>query len=380
MAELLGEALRERELLLIPDNLEQVIDAAEDVAELLKACPHLTILATSREPLRVRAERVLTIPPLAVPPLRPRGSLGPLRASSVSRYEAVALCAECSRAARPDFTLTDTNAPAVAGLCARLDGIPLAIELAAARSRHLAPEDLLARLAQRLPLLRSGPRDLPERQRTMRDTIAWSHDLLEPGEQVLFRRLAVFVGGFSLEASETVCLPSGDVVPNIASIVWALADKNLLQLEEEADGGSRRYRMLETIREFTVEQLAASGEEEVIQRRHAAFFQTLAQNAEPHLHEMNRISWHDRLKVEHDNLRAALGWACERREPETALGISGALAEFWRMGGHLSEGGVWLGRALALTANEPSTGRALCLRGPAFGLRPRATMTRQSPN
>ncbi|HEV2072934.1 MAG TPA: tetratricopeptide repeat protein [Thermomicrobiales bacterium] len=363
VAQLLGKALRERELLLILDNLEQVIDVAEAIARLLEGCPHLTILATSREPLRVRAEHVVTIPPLAVPPLRLRTFPAPLLASSVSRYEAVALFAERSRAARSDFAVTDANALAVAALCTRLDGMPLAIELAAALSSHLAPDDLLARLARRLPLLTGGARDLPERQRTLRDAIAWSHDLLEPAEQTLFPRLAVFVGGFNLDAAEAVCHALGDVIPEVASNVWALADKSLLQREEGTEGGSPRYRMLETIREFGLEKLKASGEEETIRRRHAAFFLATAENAEPLLHEMHQISWRDQLEVEHDNLRAALDWACEQQEAETALGISGALAEFWRMGGHHTEGRMWLARALALTDSQPSAGRALCLRG-----------------
>ncbi|MDQ3779911.1 MAG: tetratricopeptide repeat protein, partial [Chloroflexota bacterium] len=294
---------------------------------------------------------------------RLRGSSDHLRASFVGRYEAVALFAARARATRPDFSVTEANAPAVAALCTRLDGLPLAIELAAARSRYLAPEDLLARLAQRLPLLTGGARDLPERQRTLRDAIAWSHDLLESEEQVLFRRLAVFAGGFSLEAAEAVCLALSDLVDDIALRVWTLADKNLLQREEGPDGGSPRFRMLETIREFGLTQLAASGEEDIVRRQHAAFFLDLAEHAAPHLHEVDQIPWLDRLEVEHDNLRAALEWACERREMETALGISGALAEFWRMGGHLGEGRLWLDRALTLGDYVPSAARASCLRG-----------------
>ncbi len=363
MLERLAEALRERELLLVLDNLEQILDAAGDVGDLLAACPCLRILATSREPLRLRAEHLFATPSLTVPPLGRRGSVDHLEAGSVGRYEAVALFAARARAARPGFAVTDANAPAVAALCARLDGLPLAIELAAARSRHLVPEDLLARLAPCLPLLTGGARDLPERQRTLRDAIAWSHDLLESAEQVLFRRLAVFVGGFSLEAAEAVSLVSGDVVSDVAQVVWALADKSLLLREHGADGGSPRYRMLETIREFGLEQLAASGEEEVVRRQHAAFFLILVENAEPHLHEVDQILWLDRLEAEHDNVRAALGWACERRDVETALGISGALAEFWRMRGHLGEGRVWLERTLALGSPAPSAARALCLRG-----------------
>ncbi|MDP9355998.1 MAG: tetratricopeptide repeat protein [Chloroflexota bacterium] len=362
MIEVLGHTLREWELLLVLDNLEQVIEAAGDLGSLLAACPRLTILATSREPLRLRAEHVVATPPLAVPPFGLRGALGPGGARSVERYEAVTLFAERARAARPDFVLTDANASPVAALCARLDGLPLAIELAAARTRHLAPAELLARLERRLPLLTRGPRDLPQRQRTLRDVIAWSHDLLSSTERPLFRRLAVFASGFTLEVAESVCVPLDDDRTVIAEGVWALVDKSLLQREEGTDGETR-FGMLETIREYGLEQLAASREEVAVREAHAAFFLTLAEEAEPRLHGGDQIPWLERLEVEHDNLRAALGWAGERRDVETVLRLSGSLAEFWRMRGHLAEGRDWLERALALGGDAPSAARALCLRG-----------------
>ena len=363
VVEVLGQALRAADLLLILDNLEQVIDVAEEIGILLAACPRLTILATSREPLHVRAEHVVMTPPLATPPWGLRGSPAGPGVRSVERYEAVTLFAERARAARPDFAITDANAPAVAALCARLDGLPLAIELAAARSRDLSPAELLGLLERRLPLLTSGARDLPERQRTLWDAIAWSNDLLEPADQMRFQRLAVFVGGFSLEAAEVVCRARGDVGAMVAPGVWTLADKSLLQREDVADGGPLRYRMLETIREFGVAKLAASGEEGLIRRQHAAFFLTLAETAAPRLHEVDQTPWLDRLETEHDNLRAALGWACERQEADIALRTSGALSEFWRMRGHLDEGRMWLERVLALAGEARSAGRALCLGG-----------------
>ncbi len=307
MVDVLGQALREAEIVLILDNLEQVIDAANEVGTLLAACPGLTILATSREPLHVRAEHVVTTPPLAAPPRGLRWSSDESGVRSVERYEAVTLFTDRARAARPDFVITEANASAVAALCARLDGLPLAIELAAARSRDLSPVELLALLERRLQLLTGGARDLPERQRTLWDAIAWSHDLLEPAEQIRFRRLAVFVGGFSLEAAQAVCRACGDVEFRVTPGVWTLADKSLLQREGVADGGSPRYRMLETIREFGLAQLAASEEEDDVQERHAAFFLTLAETAAPHLHEVDQVRWRDQLETEHDNLRAALG-------------------------------------------------------------------------
>lgn len=357
--EILSQALRGREVLLVLDNFEQVIGAATDVGALLASCSKLTVLATSRQPLGLRGEHVVAAPPLAVPRMGARASRNRLRASSVTRYAAVALFAERARAVQPGFVLTDADAAVVISLCARLDGLPLAIELAAARCRHLAPAELLSLLERRLPLLTDGARDLPERQRTLWDAVAWSHDLLGSEEQVLFRRLSVFVGGFSLEAASSVCTASGDV----ASGVWALADKSMLQREDGLDSGSSRFRMLETIREFAMMKLDASGEEDTIRGRHADYFLKVVEKAEPHLHQKDQISWLDRLEAEHDNMRAALGWTCERRDADTALGISGALSEFWRMGGYLEEGKAWLERALTLAADTPSVRRALCQRG-----------------
>ncbi len=359
--ETLGEALHDRDLLLVLDNLEQVVDVADEIATLLAGCRRLKVLATSREPLHLRAEHVWSTPPLAVPPAGPSGSVGRLGAETVGRYAAAALFVERARAARPDFVLTDANAAAVGALCARLDGLPLAIELAAARSRHLTPTDLLPRLERRLPLLTGGPRDLPERQRTLRDAIAWSHDLLGAAEQVLYRRLAVFAGGFTLEAAEAVCPAAGHLGVAIADAVWALTDKSLLR-SEEGDGGPR-YGMLETVLEFGSEQLAASGEEDRVRRAYAAYLIAVAEEAEPHLFKADQISWRDRLEAEHDNFRAALGWACAREDAATAQGLSGALTRFWRMTGYLGEGRAWLDRALAIGSVAPSAARAKALLG-----------------
>lgn len=357
--EILGQALREQELLLVLDNFEQVIGAATDIGALLASCSRLTVLATSRQPLGLRGEHVVATSPLAVPHMGPRASRDHLRASSVTRYGAVALFAERARSVQPGFVLTDANAAVVVSLCARLDGLPLAIELAAARSRHLLPSELLTLLERRLPLLTDGARDLPERQRTLWDAIAWSHDLLGSEEQALFRRLSVFVGGFSLEAASSICTASGDV----ASGVWALADKSMVEREDGLDADSSRFRMLETIREFAMVKLDASGEKDTIRGRHADFLLKLVEKAEPHLHQKDQISWLDRLETEHDNLRSALGWAYERQESRVVLTLSGLLSDFWRMRGLLSEGQFWTERALGLAGDVPSQWRALCLRG-----------------
>lgn len=361
--EVLVHALRELDLLLVLDNLEQVIDAAVDIGALLSSCPLLSVLATSREPLRLRAEHIIATPPLSVPPVRVRDRSDPPAARPMDRYESVTLFVERARATRPGFALTDANESAIAALCGQLDGLPLAIELAAARSRQLEPARLLTQLAQRLPVLTGGARDLPARQRTLKDAIGWSYDLLPETEQALFRRMAVFAGDVGLEAIHGICGDPGDDLSRIAEQVWALADKSLLQRPEGHDGDDIRYRMLETIREFGLEQLESCGESDVLRRRHAAWYLALAELAESHLLGPDQIAWLDRLEQEHDNLRAALEWACEAREAETGLRISGALSGFWRMKGHLSEGRMWLQRSLTLAEPVPSPPRAMCLQG-----------------
>jgi predicted ATPase/DNA-binding SARP family transcriptional activator len=336
--EAIRSALHERELLLVLDNLEQVVAVAPELAMLLEGCGGLTVLTTSREPLHLRAEHLFETPPLPVP--RP-GQL----AKAIARNDAVTLFAERARAVCREFAITDETIDTVAATCARLDGLPLAIELAAARSRSMAPVEILARLDDRLALLAEGYHDLPPRQRTMRAAIAWSYDLLDKAEQALFRRLAVFAGGWSLEAAEVVCLASGELGIDVADGVWALADKSLLRQDDEADD-EPRYRMLETIREFGLERLAASGEAAVVRNAHAAYYLALAERAEPELTGPEQGVWFDRLEAEHGNLRAALGWSLERGESELALRLGAALWRFWMGRGYFTEGRQWLGRAL----------------------------------
>jgi tetratricopeptide (TPR) repeat protein len=295
-------------------------------------------------------------------PDRPEGTRRLPPATELDRYEGVRLFVERARAGKADFAVTLENAVAVVEICHRLDGLPLAIELAAARIKLLSPQALLGRLESRLNLLTGGGRDLPARQQTLRGTIAWSHDLLSPAEQVLFRRLAVFVGGWMLETAETVCDPDGDL--DVLDGLASLTDKSLIRHVEQPDA-EPRFVMLETIREFAQERLAAAegGEADLLRLLHAEHFLALAQEAEPALQGADQARWLDRLEAEHDNLRAALGWAERQDDAETALRLASALARFWLVRGHLSEGRSWLERALAKPHGAAIPMRARALMG-----------------
>ncbi len=357
--------LRGRALLLVLDNLEQVVEVAPQLAELLERAPGLKLLATSREPLRLRAEHVFPVEPLALPAAG-RG----LSPAAFEDAPAVAFFVQRARAADPTFALTAENAAAVAEICRHLDGLPLAIELAAAWIRVLSPPALLVRLEQRLPLLTGGARDLPTRLRTMRAAIAWSHDVLTSEEQVLFRRLAVFTGGFTLEAAEAV--GAGDVGLDVLEGVASLVAKSLLQ-RAAADGDEAagpRLGMLETIREYGLERLAASDELEATRWRHAAYYLALAEAAEQAMLATGQGPWLGRLDAEHANLRAALAWLEAAGEPELGLRLSGALGLFWYDRGFASEGKRWLERALARDGlvRDETRAKALLAAGLLVGL------------
>ncbi|HSU83290.1 MAG TPA: AAA family ATPase, partial [Thermoanaerobaculia bacterium] len=311
----LRQALATKQLLLVLDNVEHLVEVAPAVGELLAACPGLKVLATSRLPLRLRGEREYPVPPLALPPT---SGMAP---DQLLQYEAVRLFVARAQAVRAEFTLTPEIAPAVAEITRRLDGLPLAIELAAARVRLLPPAALLARLEQRLPLLTGGPRDAPARQQTLRDAIAWSFDLLRGDEQALFQRLSIFAGGFSMEAAEAVANPRGEL--DVLDGLDQLSEQSLLRSAEGVDG-EPRFTMLETIREYGLERLAKSGDEEATRRAHAAFFLTLAIEADAALRGPNQGIWFERLETEQDNFRSALGWAMTG-QPETALGLVAVL-------------------------------------------------------
>jgi predicted ATPase/class 3 adenylate cyclase len=321
--ETLKDYLHERCMLLLLDNFEQVLGAAPAVSGLLAEAQGVKVLATSRAPLGLYGEHEFPVPPLSMPDLK-----RPPPLESLTQYEAVGLFVERARALKPDFKVTNESAPAVAEICVRLDGLPLAIELAAARIKMLPPKAMLHRLGSRLKFLTRGARDLPERQRTLRATIEWSFALLDEGEQVLFGRLAVFSGGRTLEAIEAICDAEGDLGVDAFEGVSSLVDKSLLRQEEGPDGEPRFY-MLETIHEFAREKLQGSGEAEEIKRTHAEYFLTLAEEAYPDFKGANQLQWLERLEAEHDNMRAALTWALERKEAEVALrlgalyGISG---------------------------------------------------------
>jgi len=354
----LAAALQGRRLLLVLDNLEQVLPVAPALANLLDACPDLTILATSRSPLRIRGEREYAVVPLALPELRHI----PTRAE-VATSDAVQLFVERAQASSPSFELTQDNAAAVAAICRRLDGLPLALELAAARLRLLSPTELLARIDQALPLLAGGARDLPERQRTMRDTIAWSYHLLAPAEQALFRWLSVFVGGWGLAAAEAVGATDRRAGEDMLDRLASLVEQSLVIADRTADD-TTRFRMLETIREFGHEQLNASGEHDAVRQHHLAWCLSLAGEAEPELRGPRQAMWLRRLETEHGNFRAALTWAVESSLPEhreQGLRLAGTLWLFWFVRGHDTEGSDWLDRLLAAADECPNETRARAL-------------------
>jgi non-specific serine/threonine protein kinase len=342
--------LSDRHLLLILDNFEQVLGAAVDIAELLAACPRLHVLATSRAPLRLLVERELPVPPLELPAM-PGGP-----ADEVAECEAVRLFVERASAVDSDFAFTGANAWAIVEVCRRVDGLPLAIELAAARARLLDPPAMLSRLERRLQLLTDGARDAPPRQQTLRSTIAWSYDLLDATEQAAFRRLGVFVGGFSLEAAQAVCIPYPvGTADEVLDVVESLLAKNLLR-RVQAEPGVVRVTMLETIREFGLELLEWSGELEAVRRKHAEHFLRVAESAASELQGPAGRGWLDLLEMEHDNLRAALAWSLGTPDlnGETALRIAGVLGRFWWLRGHFGEGRQWLDRALLVSTGSAS--------------------------
>ena len=335
----LTQEVGHRRLLLVLDNFEQILGAAPLLIQLLAACPQLKVLVTSRAALQVSGEHTYPVPPMSLPDQKaPKGR------HDVAASEAVTLFTERAQAVNPSFAVTDTNAPALTEICRRLDGLPLAIELAAARSRLLPPQALLTRLERRLELLKGGARDLPARQQTLRATIDWSYELLDPGEQTLFARLAVFAGGCTLQATEEVCNLDGDL--DLLADLDALATKNLLQPQHGPEGAPRLL-LLETIREYGLERLAERGEADAAARRHADYYLGMAEQAERELLGPRQGAWYDRLDADLDNLRAALAWSLTHHDIETTGRLAGALMAWWVARGHASEGLRWLDAALA---------------------------------
>ncbi len=345
----------DRQLLLVLDNFEQVASAAPLLSELLAAAPRLKLLVTSRAPLHLSGEQELAIAPLALPDVAALPALPALR-----RLPAVELFVQRAQAVNADFALTEANAAAIAEICWRLDGLPLAIELAAVRTKVLTPEALLARLTSRLAVLTEGRRDGPARHQTLRAAIEWSYALLTDEEQRLFRRLAVFSGGFELPAAEAICGDS--VTAPVLDLLASLVDKSLVQ-QRILDSGEPRFDLLATLREYATEQLVAHGEDAAARAVHAGYYLQLAEALEAQLQGPEQIAAFDRLEAEHDNLRAALNWALEQEDPEHGLRLGAALWLFWQVRGFLSEGRAWLDALLAKAPSARSISRMRVLNG-----------------
>ena len=361
----LVDALRSKRLLLVLDNCEHLVAACASLAaDLLRNCPGVHVLATSREALNVAGEQSYRVPSLTLPDPKqaPTGE-------SLSQFEAVRLFIERAKAVQPAFAVTDANAPAVAQVCWRLDGIPLALELAAARVRSLAVEEVNARLDQRFRLLTGGFRTALPRQQTLRALIDWSYDLLTGTEKTLLRRLSVFAGGWTLAAAEGVCPAGGMEDWEVLEGLTGLVDKSLVVYGEQAEGGGDRYRLLETVRQYAQERLQESGEAKAVGNRSASWFLSFAEEAEAQLTGPEQAMWLERLEAEHDNLRASLSWDEESAVgAEENLRLAGALWRLWYIRGHCSEGRCWLGRTLERSQGREHAGslEALAVRSKAL--------------
>ena len=359
--EYLKAFLQDKHFLLVLDNFEQVVRASPDLTELLVTCPHLNILVTSRAALHLRGEHEFPVPPLAFPK-----RIQSPASEDLVQYAAITLFLQRALAVKPDFAITKANIHAIATICKHLDGLPLAIELAAARIKVLPPQALLQRLTHRLAVLTGGAQNVSARQQTLRNTIAWSYNLLDEAEQWLFRQLSVFVGGCTLEAIEAVSDAFEQRAARVLDGVASLIDKSLLR-QTEQEGEEPRLVMLETIREYGLECLASSGELGQTRQAHAEYYLHLAEEAEPHLYGTEQLWWFDCLEREHDNLRAVLNWSVEGKEAgqreETALRLAGVLVRFWVVRGYVSEGRSWLEQALANSAAITPDVRANALCG-----------------
>jgi non-specific serine/threonine protein kinase len=355
-AAVVATALRSQHRLLVFDNLEQVVDAGLWLAELLAACPRVKALVTSRVHLHIRGEKVFPVPPLGLPEPARRAQV-----EALARAPAVALFVERARAVRPSFALTDENAEAVRAICRRLDGLPLAIELAAARVSVLSPAAILARLTDRLSLLSGSLRNVPARLQTMQNAIGWSYELLTPEERAFFRRLSIFAGAFPLEAAEAVALIPGDppVASDVIDLLTALVSQSLAQ-RAPSDDDEPRFELLETIRDYGVSQLAATGEHGRVARWHATWFLALAEAAAPHLTGPKQVEWLRRLDDVHDDLRAAFAWLHANGEHALALRLATALWRFGYTRGYLREARDRLDTALA-SSTAPTRARAAAL-------------------
>jgi predicted ATPase/class 3 adenylate cyclase len=345
----LVEYLKDKRLLLLLDNCEHLLDGCAKLADtLLRQCPRVTILASSREALGIDGEQAYRVPSLSLPD--PKQAHTP---ASVAPFEAVQLFTDRALLARSDFQVTHQNAATLVSICHRLDGIPLAIELAAARVRSLSIEEIDRKLDQRFSILTGGSRTALPRQQTLRSLIDWSYDLLNDRERELLRGLAVFAGGWTLEAAEEVCAGDGVQDPDVLDLLTSLCDKSLVMVEQ--DNGSTRYRLLETVRQYARERLLESGSGAALRQTHRDYYLALAEEADPKLVGTEQAAWLRRFEEEHDNLRSALEWSHAARESVESLRFCGALQRFWRMRGHLSEGRQWCARALGHAGGEELT-------------------------
>jgi predicted ATPase/DNA-binding winged helix-turn-helix (wHTH) protein/Tfp pilus assembly protein PilF len=359
LTQTLIEYLASKHLLLLVDNAEHLLAACAQLADaLLRQCPHIVLLATSREGLGIAGELTYRVPSLSMPD--PRQHTTP---EQLSQYESIRLLVERARLQLPHFTVTDQNAPALASVCYRLDGIPLALELAAARMRSMSVEEVDRRLDHRFSLLKGGSRTAPTRQQTLRSLIDWSYDLLHEAEKALLCRLSVFAGGWTLAAAEAVCDGEGVEKEDVLDILTSLGDKSLVGTEERS--GATRYGLLETVRQYARDQLREGGDVTQWRSRHLAHFIAVAEEAEPQLRGADQQAWLDQLETEHDNLRSALGWsAAAGGDDAGGLRLAGALCRFWSVRGYLGEGRGWVsGLLAAATGRQAAAARAKALNG-----------------
>ncbi|MFN8443724.1 MAG: tetratricopeptide repeat protein [Caldilineaceae bacterium] len=358
---LVQKHLQDKRLLIVLDNFEQIVNAGTMLSSLLQATPGLKLLVTSRTVLRLRQEHHFAVPPLALPDALAQTTQNPSASdlSQLMQSAAIRLFSDRAQAAQADFAVTSENIAAISAICQQLDGLPLAIELAAARIRLLPPSAMLARLGNQLKFLTGGAQDLPKRQQTMRTTLAWSYDLLTEVEKVLFRRIALFVGGCTLEAVETICNADGRLAEDTLEYLAALIDKSLLQ-QQINPSGAARFVSLRVIREYALEELRQHGEVEAIQQHYAAYFLQLAETAEIELNGNKQKEWLEQLSLEHDNLRAVLEWSITDGDAEMGLRLAAALWRFWQISGYYHEAYRWLAALLGRT-NKRTTVRAKAL-------------------
>ncbi len=355
----LADLLGDQHLLLVLDNFEQVMPAAVSIARILSACPHLTFLITSQSALGIAGEQQVPVLPLPTP------ETAGMTTEEILRFDAVELFVQRARAVSPNLILDDDKAAVIATICRQLDGLPLAIELAAARTNILSPKALLARLSNRLQMLTGERRDVPDRLRTMRRAIAWSYELLTPEEQTLFRWLSVFSGGIPIEAVETTGIPGRTGEGTTLDLLGRLVDQSLVR-SIPSPTGEPRFLILETLRDFGLEQLNLSGNESAARAAHAAWFEQLAADAATHITGQGQYGWLDRLEAEWDNLRAALSWSLSSGHEEIALHICASIWRFWSIRGLATEGRGWTARALAANVGNRSRDRVAALFGAGY--------------